>query len=137
MNISIEEKKVEAIARMKALGIFPQTIKQFEDEGYVSISEPPFGAFYWAEGEDLERIRQFEQEHNALVYVVIRSYTNIGKMDSMLFVSDYPEEWEMDRADIPHQQQVAYVYNHDAPDCSEIGAIGFAPTPAAGLCRTW
>ena len=116
MNISIEEKKVEAIARMKALGIFPQTIKQFEDEGYVSISE---------------------QEHNALVYVVIRSYTNIGKMDSMLFVSDYPEEWEMDRADIPHQQQVAYVYNHDAPDCSEIGAIGFAPTPAAGLCRTW
>ena len=67
MNISMEEKKVEAIARMKKLGIFPQTIKQFEDEGYISISEPPFGAFYWAEGEDLERIRQFEAEHNALV----------------------------------------------------------------------
>ena len=141
MNISNEEKKAEAIARMKALHIFPQTIKQFEEEGYISISEPPFGAFYWAEGEDLERIRQFEQEHNALVYVVIRSYTNIGKMDSMLFVSDYPEEWEMDRndlaGDVTSWQQVAYVYNHDAPDCSEMGAVGIAPTGAAGLRRTW
>lgn len=137
MNISVDKKKVEAIARMKLLGIFPQTIKQFENEGLVSISEPPFGAFYWAEGEDLERIKQFEQEHNALVYVVIRSYTNIGKMDSMLFVSDYPEEWEMDQDDMKHDQQVAYVYNHDAPDCSEIGAIGIEGTPAAGLRRTW
>lgn len=137
MNISIEEKKNEAIERMMLLGIFPQTVKQFKDEGLVSISEPPFGAFYWAEGGDLERIKQFETEHNALVYVVIRSYTNIGKMDSMLFVSDYPEEWEMDQDDMKRDQQVAYVYNHDAPDCSEIGAIGIEGTPAAGLRRTW
>ena len=137
MNISIEEKKVEAIARMKALGIFPQTIKQFEDEGYVSISEPPFGAFYWAEGEDLERIRQFEQEHNALVYVVIRSYTNIGKLDSYLFVSNYDEEWEQDRDYLADRSPLAYVYNHDMPDCSEFGSIGIEPTVAAGLQRTW
>ena len=137
MNVNTEEKKTEAVARMKRLGIFPQTIEQFQDEGYVSISEPPFGAFYWAEGEDLERIRQFEEEHNALVYVVIRSYTNIGKLDSMLFVSDYPEDWVADQDDMEHGQQVAYVYNHDAPECSEMGAIGIAPTCAAGLCRTW
>lgn len=141
MNVSREDKKAEAVARMKLLGIYPETIDQFEREDLVSISEPPFGAFYWAEGEDLERIRQFEQEHNALVYVVIRSYTNIGKMDSMLFVSDYPEEWEMDRndlaGDVTSWQQVAYVYNHDAPDCSEMGAVGIAPTGAAGLRRTW
>lgn len=137
MNVSTEEKKAEALDRMKKLGIFPQTIRQFETDGFISISEPPFGAFYWAEGNDLERIRQFEAEYNALVYLVIRSYTNIGKMDSMLFVSDYPEEWEMDRNDMKHQQQVAYVYNHDAPDCSEIGAIGYEGTPAAGLRRTW
>lgn len=137
MNVNTEEKKTEAVARMKRLGIFPQTIEQFQDEGYVSISEPLFGAFYWAEGEDLERIRQFEEEHNALVYVVIRSYTNIGKLDSMLFVSDYPEEWQLDRDDMQYKQQMAYVYNHDAPDCSEIGAIGIERTSAAGLRRTW
>lgn len=137
MNINVEEKKAEAISRMKKLGIFPETIKQFAKDGKVSISEPPFGAFYWAEGEDLERIQRFEKKYNALVYVVIRSYTNLGKMDSFLFVSDYSEEWEMDWDDIQHSQAVAYVYNHDAPDFSEIGAIGIAQTPAAGIVRTW
>ena len=52
-----DEKKAEAIKRMKLADIFPQTIKQFEEDGYVSISEPPVGAFFWAEGEDLQRIR--------------------------------------------------------------------------------
>ncbi len=55
MKISREEKKTEAIKRMKAWGIFDQTIKQFEKNNLVSISEPPFGAFYWVEGEELER----------------------------------------------------------------------------------
>ena len=140
MRISIEEKKAEAIERMKALGIFPQTIKQFKDEGYISISEPPLGAFYWAEGEDLERIRQFEAEHDALVYVVIRCYfKELGKTDAYLFVSDYAEEWETDRQSINHPEDglFAYVYNRDAPWCSEMGDIGVARTVAAGLQRIW
>ena len=139
MRISIEEKKAEAIERMKALGIFPQTIQQFKNEDCISISEPPFGAFYWAEGQDLERIRQFEAENDALVYVVIRSYTTIGKLDSYLFVSDYAEESEVDRKNIREVGDglLAYVYNHDAPECSEMGYIGIAPTDAAGLRRTW
>lgn len=82
MNISREEKKIEAIERMKRLGIFSETIKQFEQEDLVSISEPPVGAFFWIEGEELEQMRRFEQRYNALVYVIIRSYTTIGKMDS-------------------------------------------------------
>lgn len=140
MRISIEEKKAEAIERMKALGIFPQTIEQFENEGYISISEPPLGAFYWAAGEDLERIRQFEQQHNALVYVVVRCYfEEIGKTDAYLFVSDYAEEWKIDRQSIrnPDNGLLAYVYNHDAPWCSEMGDIGVTQTAAAGLRRTW
>ena len=40
MKVSREEKKIEAISRMKKIGIFPQTIQQFEQQGYVSISEP-------------------------------------------------------------------------------------------------
>ena len=39
-------------------------------------------------------------QRGALVYVVIRSYTTIGKLDSYLFVSDYAEEWEVDRKNI-------------------------------------
>ncbi len=137
MNVNIETKRAEAVRRMKRLGIYPETIRQFEEEGHVSISEPPFGAFYWAEGEDLECIRQFEAECNGLVYMVVRSYTEIGKMDAFLYVSDHQEEWEMDRQDLLDGEPLAYVYNHDMPDCSELGRIGIKKTPDAGLRRIW
>lgn len=137
MKISREDKKVEAIARMEALGIFPDTIKQFKDDDYVSISEPPVGAFYWAEGEDLQRIKNFENQYNALVYVVVRTYSNIGKMDSYLYVSDYRDEWGQDNEDIKNTAPLAYVYNHDMPDCSEFRCVGLKKSVAAGLLRTW
>ena len=136
-TISRAKKKVEALARMKELGIFAQTIRQFDKEDKISLSEPPFGAFFWIEGEDLERVREFEREYEALVFVAIRSYTTIGKMDSFLYVSNDLEEWEADRQALKEGEAMAYVYNHDAPDCSEIGIIGIAPTAGAGLRRTW
>lgn len=135
MNISIEEKKAEAIRRMKMLGIFPETIKQFE-AGYVSRSEPPFGAYYWVEGEELEALRKFEEEHDCLVYTVVRSYTSIGLMDSYLFVGDDIEGWELDRDDLENGYAFTYTVNYDAPDCSEYGTIGIKLAVAAGLVRT-
>lgn len=137
MNVSREAKMEEAVKRMKMLGVFSETIRQFKEDGKVSISEPPFGAFFWMEGWDLDRILDFEEKHNALAYVAIRSHTTIGKIDSFLFVSDHPEEWEMDREDIRKRQAIAYCFNHDMPDCSEMGAIGVASTMAAGLRRIW
>ncbi|MEG1563821.1 MAG: hypothetical protein RR365_08855 [Bacteroides sp.] len=137
MEISREEKKVEALARMKLWGIYPPIVEQFKDEDLVSESVPPIGACFWIEGEQLARVREFEKKNNALVYHVVRSFTTIGEMESYLFVSNYPEEWEMDRADINDGQQLAYVYNHDMPDCSEFGSIGITLTAAAGLKRTW
>lgn len=137
MNISREEKKIEAIERMKAWGIFAPIVKQFEKEDLISESAPPLGACFWLNEEQLARVREFEEKNNSLVYHVIHSYTNIGEMESYLFVSDYPEEWEMDRQDIGEGSQLVYVVNKDAPDCSEFGSIGIALTAAAGLRRTW
>jgi hypothetical protein len=137
MNITREDKKAEAIERMKLLDIFAETRKQFERDDYVSISEPPVGAFFWAEGEDLQRIREFEENRNVLVYLVIRSYTTFGKMDCYLYVSDHRDEWEQDREDLKNREPLCYVYNHDMPDCSEFGCVGIEKTCAAGLCRTW
>ena len=143
MKISIEKKKVEAISRMKKMKIDPWVIKYFENDGLVSIHETMVGMVItdWAwQEEDLNRIKQFEEKFNALVYLIIRSYTNYGKMDSFLYVSDYSEDWKMDwdnLADQAHWRQEAYVYNHDEPDYSEIGLIGIVPTTAAGLQRIW
>lgn len=137
MKVSIEDKKVEAIARMKKWGIYPPTIKQFENENLVSESAPPFGACFWLNDEQKERVRRFEETHNALVYHVIHSYATFGELESYLYVSDYKEEWEYDRDDIEAGQQVVYVENLDAPQCSELGSIGIKRTIAAGLVRVW
>lgn len=137
MNICVEEKKKEAVARMKKLGIFPETIRQFANDGLVSQSLPPVGACFWIEGEQLERVREFEKKYNALVYHVIHSFTNIGEMENYLFVSDYEEEWAYDREGLAQGSQLCYVLNLTYPDCSEFGSIGIKLTPAAGLCRTW
>ena len=137
MNVSIEEKKAEAIKRMKAWGIFGPAIQQFNKQGYVSVSEPPVGAWYWLNDEEKARVESFEQEHNALVYAVVRSFTEIGILDSYLYVSDYTEEWPMDWEDLREGQQCCYVYNQQDPIFSEFGSVGIKLTMAAGLKRTW
>lgn len=123
MNIPIEKKKEEAIKRMKALGIFTETIRQFKNEYLVSYSEPPLGANYWLDDEQKKIVKEFEEEYNALVYFVIRSYTQFGKLDTILYVSDHNEEWEMDKKDLECGYAYAYVYNYDIPEYSEIGSV--------------
>ena len=131
------DKKKEAVKRMKKWGIFPQTIKDFEKEDLVSVSEPPFGACFWVNEDQKKRIKEFEEENDALVYHVIRSFTTFGELENYLYVSNYPEEWEMDNADILENQQLCYVNNLTDPMLSELGTIGIEITPAAGLRRTW
>jgi hypothetical protein len=137
MNASIEAKKAEAVERMKLWGIYPPIIKCFEQEGIVSESAPPLGTCSRLEGEQLERVRKFEKKYNAVVYHVIHSFTNIGELESYLFVSDRPDEWETDRKELKSGQPLAWVYNYDEPDWPELGYIGVSLTTAAGLRRTW
>lgn len=123
MNIPIDIKKKEAIKRMKSLEIYSETIRQFKG-GQISCSEPPLGANYWLDEDQEKIVKEFEEEYNALVYFVIRSYTELGKLDTLLYVSDHEDEWEMDREDIKDGYVVSYVYNYDVPYFSEIGTIG-------------
>lgn len=136
MNVSREEKKAEAIKRMKKMGVFKPTIKQFEKDDLVSVSEPPFGAFYWLNDEEKKMVQEFEEEHNALVYMVVRSFTTLGKIDSLLYVSDYPEDWDYDMNDLEDHYVMAYVVNHDMPDCSEMGSICWKLAVGGGIVRT-
>ena len=135
MNISREEMKQEAIKRMKALDIFPSAIKQFKNNDIVMVSERPLGALYWANNEEKEMIRKFEEDNNALVYMIVRTNMVFGLCDSLLYVSQYPEEWEMDNEDIKSDIVMTYTVNHDAPYCSEFGSIGIQKRNG-GLIRT-
>ena len=137
MDKSIETKKEEAVSRMKRLGISLEMVRQFEQDGCIGISKPPVGEFCWAKGEDLQHIRNFEADYNALVYMIIRSNTPIGKIDSYLYVSNYPEEWEYERMLLDKNTPSVYVYNHNAPECSELGEIGIRRSIEGGLLQEW
>ena len=89
------------------------------------MSEPPLGGLYWLNDEEKKMVHEFEQENNALVYLVVRSFTNLGIMDNIFYVSDYQDEWFMDNADIDEHYACVYVINYDMPNCSEFGTIAW------------
>lgn len=125
MNITRENKKIEAINRMKALDLFEPCIKAFEDRNEVQLSEMTGGLYEFSRDEELNaKIKEFEEEYNALVYHVIHTYINFGELYSFLYVSNYQEEWEMDNKDIQVNYVMSYVWNKDCPDFSEFGSIG-------------
>ena len=93
---------------------------------------------YELDGKEKALVHKFEQEYNALVYHVIHTLCNIRndehEMYSMLYVSNYPEEWEMDREMLKDNIAYAYVYNATDPVLSEIGSIAVQPVNG-GLVR--
>lgn len=124
MNVSRENKKVEAINRMKGLELFAPCIKAFKDRNEVQLSEMTGGLYEFSGNEELTaKVKEFEQEYNALVYHVIHTYTQFGELYNFLYVSDYEEEWEMDQDDIKDNYVMCYVLNKDDDWCSEFGTI--------------
>ena len=134
MKITIEEKKQEAIERMKSLKLYPNIIKEFEKENIVNMSENG-GFLYWLTDEQKEIVSEFEQEYDALVYHVIHNFTEIGEMLTFLYVSDEKEEWEYDREDLKAGCACAYVKNLTDDMCSEFGSVCFRQQ-FGGLVRT-
>ena len=53
---------VEAVRRMGLMCVHDETIRQFAEEGRISKSEPPFGAFYWVDSKELEE----KKKHDAV-----------------------------------------------------------------------
>lgn len=123
----------EAIARMKDLGLHTNTIDDLK-KGKVNVSKQ-MGVLYWANEDEQKLITKFESENDAFVYHAIYTPTTFGRLFSMLFVSQYEEEWEMDNEDIKSLTPIAMVINLDDEWCSDMGSIGVRPL-FGGLVRT-
>lgn len=128
MNVSREIKKVEAINRMKELGLFAPCIKAFKSRDEVQLSEQTGGLYEFSADRELTaKVQEFERKNNALVYHVIHTLMRLdgGVMDmySFLYVSDYQEEWEMDQNDIKEGYALVYVWNKTIDYFSEFGSI--------------
>ncbi len=134
------KKQKEALARMEMLGIGSTIIRAFDRLDSSRIYDTEEHRYLPLDREEEKRVSAFEQENNALVYFIIRSYTSLGVMDNYLFVSDHPQEWEQDRQDIKNMEVMAYVYNRDDPELSEFGYIGVKKAlnfGLIGLNRVW
>lgn len=147
MNITLEKKKEEAIARLNILknkGLMHCVLRSFakkDSELYYSEFNGICGALYYlndlggAKPEWIELVKEFEEQNNALVYHVTHQFTNIGELLNVFYVSDYDEEWEYDREDLKNNYSLAYVYNLSDMDCSEFGTIGYSVI-GGGVVRT-
>ena len=128
MNVSREIKKVEAINRMKELGLFAPCIKAFKSRDEVQLSEQTGGLYEFSVDRELTaKVQEFERKNNALVYHVIHTLMRLDgevmDMYSFLYVSDYQEEWEMDQNDIKEGYALVYVWNKTIDYFSEFGSI--------------
>ena len=135
MKITREIKKVEAIKRMKMLGLFGPCIRNFEKYDEVQLSEMTGGLYEFSGNAELTRkVKEFETEYNALVYHVIHTYTEFGELYNFLYVSDYEEEWEMENEDIKDKYVFCWVWNRNIDYFSEFGTIVVQPK-FGGLVR--
>lgn len=128
------KQEAEAVERMKLLELYPTVIKEFINEKVINKSEH-IGILYWLDDDEKKFVKDFEDENNAVVYHIIKTYTTIGCMLSVFYVSADEAEWESDREDMKIGEQLCYVKNIDNDDCSEFGYICFQKN-CGGLMRT-
>lgn len=147
MNTS--PKKAEAEKRLKMLGLHESVLSQFKKENRVFYSErvkfgpATVGILYWIDNESkfAEVIQEFEKSRNCLVYHATHEYTTFGECLTLLYVSDYEEEWALDEADLQEGLKTkewglcAHVINLSDPIYSETGFVGIKEA-AGGLIRT-
>lgn len=125
MNVSMEIKKEEAIKRMKMLDLYKPYIMSFEKRNEIFLSEMTGGVYeFHNDAELIAKVKEFEEEYNALVYHVIHTFTEFGELYSFLYVSDHKDEWVCDNDDLKDGYAYAYVWNKTDEWCSEIGSIG-------------
>ena len=127
MNITREEKKIKAVELLKKLDIYRPYIKGLQKEDNVCYFENYGGYWAWQEPDLMKKVKEFEEEHNCLVYAITHEYTSIGEMYSFLIVTDYEEEWDTLLEKYGNQfYAFAYVLNKDDDDCSEFGTVALS-----------
>ena len=128
------KQRTEALKRMELLKLHENVIDDFKEIALLNQSEHG-GILYWVEGETEKKIREWEEKTGNLVYHVIHDYTEFGELLSLLYVSQYEDEWEMERDDLVDGYPLAYVMNLTDDWCSEYGSIGIRPQ-WGGVVRT-
>ena len=132
-NTLHERQKAEAVSRLKLIGVHKDVQQSFEKNGKVMLCVS--GRYRPLSEDEHAKVRQFELEHDATVFLAVRWFTMFGTLDALLFVGKYDEEWEMEQEDIKAGYAMSYCINNDYPECSEMGSICFRITRDGGIVR--
>lgn len=129
-------QKTEALNRLRILqmkyGLLENVITEFEKEEtlyyseYVNKQSPAI--LYWVSNkEEYQRaIKEFEEEHDALVYHAILTKTVFGTILTLLYVSEEQTVWKEDREQLQEGIPLAYCINLEDDTCSEFGGVQIA-----------
>lgn len=136
-SITLEQKQcVEAILRMTQLKMHFGAIANFIILAAPTLFFSPQGVCLPIDKKARKEIVQFERKYGGLVYAVIREATRFGRLDSLLYVSKTPSEWEMERKDLADWIPLTYTVNQSEPLFSEFGSIGLRLAESGCLIRT-
>ncbi|EAC6450212.1 hypothetical protein WO83_15210 [Listeria monocytogenes] len=139
--MSREVLEKEALVRMETLGLDKYVIEDFNKEKVVHYSERIAVLLPDEDKGDVlnaalldkldremeEAVRMFEEAGNGhkLVYHVILSYTDFGKLFNLFYVDDNDiGNWKEENKQLEHGMSYVYVVNITYPNCSEFGTIG-------------
>ena len=123
----------QAIERLEILEkeylLHENVLKEFKEDGTIYYSENLGGAFsgilYWLENKNeyVEKVRKIEKERNIFVYHCILNHTIDGDLLTMLYVSEYQDEWDFEKNDLRNGCTDAYVCNLNRDIDSEFGSV--------------
>ena len=135
-KVEREVKKAEAIRWMNILGVNKDIVKLFEDYDIVMECSGTSGTFSPITDPKLEaQIHEFEQKWDYLVYMVVRTPSSFGWLDSLLFIDKYQDEWDFMSQELKHGYVMTWTINQDYPICSDMGSIIVKRTQSGGLIR--
>lgn len=122
------QQKAEAAKRMRLLGVEEEHIQDFERDGkiYFSAADKTLPEL---STEDMEIIEEFENDYQALVYMVIRKDTEYGMKDALLYVSNDENDWPLEEDELKMSYAFTHVINHRCPEVLEFHRIDFSGTP--------
>ena len=128
-------QKQEALERLKILQkiykLHTNVLTEYKQDETIyyseSINKLYNGILYWLENkpEFVDAVKEIEKRHNVYVYHCILNHTEFGDWLSMLYVSNIPESWEVEKSELKSGTPFAYVYTFDELS-SEFGPIEIA-----------
>lgn len=130
---SKEEMKKEAIERLRMLDVYNSVLNEFINEDKLNKSEGKDGILYWLDDDEQERVKEYEEKWNVLVYHVIKTYTiDFGLIYDLLYITNEKGFWEEERERLKN----GLVLTHTISCFEESGDI-MIKSINGGVVRVW